>query len=224
LIRILFFIAFLSLSGPISAQQLYSGIIVDSTSLTNLPDVHVSVKHKGKITSTATNGSFMIYASTMDTLVFSGVGYITSELPLFFAENTIFIMMREDRIFLNEIIIKSTRLYPNKIQDRINVAPRTMSSLDGFISPITYFSQLEREKRKLFRVIEENNRTQTFRQVITDPDVKSILMNDYEVSEEIYYHLIENFNMQHAMVHYFNDPDSIMEALHSFFAKELAGK
>lgn len=224
MIRILFFITLLTLSGTISAQQLYSGIVVDSARLTNLPDVHVSVKHQGKITSTAATGSFMIYASAMDTLVFSVVGYITSELPLLFAENTLFVMMREDRIFLNEVIIKSTRLYPNTIEERTKTAPRKMEALDGIISPFDYFSGIEREKRKLTRVIEENNRTQTYRQVITDPDVKEILINEYEVTEETYYQTLVQFNQTQFHVHYFTDPDAIMESLHAFFQKSTERK
>lgn len=224
MIRIVLFFSFLLLSGTISAQQLYSGIVVDSARLTNLPDVHVSVKHQGKITSTASNGSFMIYASAMDTLVFSVVGYITSELPLLFAEHTIFVMMREDRIFLNEVIIKSTRLYPNSIEERTKTAPRKMEALDGIISPFDYFSGIEREKRKLTKVIEENNRTQTYRQVITDPDVKEILINEYEVSEETYYQTLVQFNQTQPHVHYFTDPDVIMESLHTFFQKSTERK
>ncbi len=222
--RIFFFIAFLLLSGTISAQQLYTGIVVDSAKLTNLPDVHVSVKHKGKITSTASNGSFMIYASAMDTLVLSAVGYITNELPLLFAENTLFVMMREDRIFLNEVIIRSTRLYPNTVEERTKTAPRKMEALDGIISPFDYFSGIEREKRKLTKVIEENNRTQTYRQVITDPDVKEILINEYELSEETYYQTLVLFNQTQPHVHYFTDPDAIMESLHSFFQKSTERK
>jgi hypothetical protein len=88
-----------------------------------------------------------------------------------------------------------------------------------FESPFDYFWKLEREKRKLTRVIEENNRTQTFRQVITDPDVKKIMMEDHHINEETYYSLIEQFNIQHPAVHYFTDPDAIMEALHGFFDK-----
>jgi hypothetical protein len=224
LIRIIFFVVLLLFSGTLCAQQLYSGIVVDSARLTNLPDVHVTVKHKGKITSTASNGSFMIYASAMDTLVFSAVGYIASELPLLFAENTLFVMMREDRIFLNEVIIKSTRLYPNSIEERTKTAPRKMDALDGIISPFSYFSSIEREKRKLTKVIEENNRTQTYRQVITDPDVKEILINEYDVTEETYYQTLVRFNQTQPHVHYFTDPDAIMEALHSFFEKNQTGR
>jgi CarboxypepD_reg-like domain len=212
------------LATVLNAQQLYTGIVVDSAKLTNLADVHVSVKHKGKITSTSVSGSFMIYASPTDTLLFSSVGYIPLELPLLFAEDAVFVLLREDRIFLNEVIIKSTRLYPNKIEERTKTAPRTMSTLEGFVSPFDYFWKLEREKRKLSKIVEENNRTQTYRQVITDPDVKEILMNEYDLSEETYYQTLVMFNQKQGHVHYFTDPDAIMEALHSFFEKNQTAK
>ncbi len=224
LIRFVFFVGFVLIAGVLNAQKLYTGIVVDSAKLTNLPGAHVSVKHSGKITSTSVSGSFMIYASPMDTLVFSSVGYITLELPLLFAEDAVFVLMREDRIFLNEVIIKSTRLYPNKIAERTKTAPRTMSKLQGFESPFDYFWKLEREKRKLSKIVEENNRTQTYRQVITDPDVKEILMNEYDVDENTYYQTLVMFNQQQSHVHYFTDPDAIMEALHSFFEKNQTGK
>ena len=166
----------------------------------------------------------MIHASSIDTLIFSSVGYLTLELPLLFAENTLFVLLREDRIFLNEVIIRSTRLYPNKIEDRTKAEPRTMSKLEGFASPFDYFWKLEREKRKLTRIVDENNRSQTYRQVITDPDVKQILMNEYDVSEVVYYEVLVQFNQRQSHVHYFTDPDAIMEALHSFFEKESLAK
>lgn len=222
LLRLFFFGSFLFIaSNLLFGQQIYRGIVVDSAKLTNLPDVHISVKQTGRGTTTNPLGSFLISAKPTDTLLFTVVGYKLLELPLLFEEDALFILLVENTLILNEITIKATRLYPNKINDRTKITPRTMSSLDGFISPITYLSKLEREKRKLFRVVEENNRTQTFRQVITDPDVKAILMNDHEVNEETYYTIIENFNLQHAAVQYFTDPDSIMEALHSFFEKQV---
>jgi hypothetical protein len=212
------------IASAAGAQQLYTGIVVDSARLTNLPDVHVSVKHTGKITSSSISGSFMIYASATDTLIFSAVGYMPLELPLLFAEDALFVLMREDRIFLNEVIIRSTRLYPNKIEDRSKVAPRKMSTLEGVFSPFDYFWSLEREKRKLSKIVDENNRTQTFRQVITDPDVKEIMMKEYDVTEDGYYQTLVQFNQQQGHVHYFTDPDAIMEALHSFFEKNQTGR
>jgi hypothetical protein len=224
LIKLSVLLIFLGSITSVVAQKIYRGIVVDSAQLTNLPDVHISVKHANRGTTTNASGSFLISAKTTDTLVFSAVGYKPVELHLMFEEDALFILLKENTLLLSEITIKATRLYPNKIEDRVKVAPRTLSSVEGFISPFDYFWKLEREKRKLSRVIEENNRTQTFRQVITDPDVKGILMKDYDVDEATYYQIIENFNLQHAAVHYFNDPDAIMEALHTFFMKFLSDK
>ena len=204
---------------PASAQKLYRGIVVDSATMTNLPGVHVSIKHEKKITSTDINGVFLIYAKPTDTLMVSYVGYVTMDVPLLFQEETLFILLRENKTVLNEIIIKSTRLYPNKIDDRTKVKPKTMDPLQAMVSPFDYFWKLEREKRKLSRVVEENNRTQVYRQVITDPDVRAIFMKQYQLTEQSYYGVIEKFNQQQVSVHYYTDPDAIMEALHDFFEK-----
>lgn len=219
MLRLAFTLVVCSVSGLLEAQILYHGIVVDSTSLTNLPGVHISVKNSNRIAATNSSGVFLIKAKPMDTLVITAVGYHNFELPLMFEENTLFIMLRENRILLSEVTIRSKRLYPNQIENRTKVAPQTLSKIQMFESPFDYFWKLEREKRKLTRVIEENNRTQTFRQVITDPDVKQIMMEDHHIDEEAYYNLVERFNIQHPAVHYFTDPDAIMEALHGFFEK-----
>jgi hypothetical protein len=208
----------------VSAQKIYRGIVVDSASLANLRDVHILVKHEGRGTTTNSSGSFLISVKPTDTLVFSAIGYHSFELPLMFEEDALFILLRENTLLLSEVTISAKRLYPNKIEDRTKVAPKKLPTIAAFASPFDYFWKLEREKRKLFRVVEENNRTQTFRQVITDPDVKSILMKDYELTENTYYQLVADFNQQHAAVHYFTDPDAIMEALHTFFEKATAQK
>lgn len=215
----LFFFLIICTPELLWAQTIYRGIVVDSASLVNLPGVHISIKNTNKGVATNASGGFLISAKPIDTLVFTAVGYHALELPLMFEEDALFILLRENRIMLQEVTIKSHRLYPNKVEDRSNVAPRTLGKIQMFESPFDYFWKLEREKRKLSRVIEENNRTQTFRQVITDPDVKKIMMEDHHIDEGIYYSLIEKFNIQHPSVHYFTDPDAIMEALHGFFEK-----
>ena len=45
-------------------------------------------------------------------------------------------------------------------------------------------------------------------------------MKEYDVNESSYFQLVEQFNRQQSHVHYFTDPDAIMEALHSFFGKQ----
>lgn len=205
--------------GMLLGQKLYRGIVVDSATMVDLPGVHVTIKKSAKISLTDANGTFLIYAKPTDTLTLSFIGYQSLQLPLLFEEQDLFVLLREDKILLNEIVIKSTRLYPNKIEDRTAVKPRTMDELDAVLTPWDYFWKLEREKRKLSRVVEENNRTQVYRQVITDPDVKDIMKREYRVSEETYYSIIEKFNQQYPSVHYYSDPDAIMEVLHQFFER-----
>lgn len=222
--KLIFAIGFIACSVSIRAQSLYRGIVVDSAQLTNLGQVHVSIKNSAKGTITSSSGSFLIHAKPTDTLIFSAIGYHGLELPLMFQEDALFILLRENVLLLREITVKATRLYPNQIENQAKVAPKTLSTISAFVSPFDYFWKLEREKRKLSRVIEENNRTQTFRQVITDPDVREIMMTTHHVDEQVYYSIIEKFNIQYPAVHYFTDPDAIMEALHGFFEKSLAGK
>lgn len=219
LLRLVIFLTICTIPELLSAQTIYRGIVVDSANLVNLPGVHIAIKQTSKGVVTNASGGFLISAKPVDTLVFTAVGYHSLELPLMFEEDALFILLRENRIMLQEVTIKSKRLYPNQIEDHTKVAPRTLSKIQMFESPFDYFWKLEREKRKLSRVIEENNRTQTFRQVITDPDVKKIMVEDHHIDEETYYSLIEKFNIQHPSVHYFTDPDAIMEALHGFFEK-----
>ncbi len=216
-IRLFLFLCAILVAGSTYGQQLYRGIVVDSAKVNNLVDVHVSLQNKGRGVTTNTQGTFLIYAHTTDTLVFSRVGYKSLYLPLLFEEDVLFIMLAENVLLLHEVVIKSKRLYPNTIEDRTKIAPKKMDALDGVLSPFDYFWRGEREKRKLSRIVEETNRTQTFRQVITDPDVKKILMKEYEVPENTYYQLIASFNQKYGVVHYYTDPDEIMEALHDFF-------
>lgn len=206
------------------AQKLYRGIVVDSSSMMNLQGVHISVKHTSKVTASDVSGVFFIDARPTDTLVFSSIGYVPLELPLLFQEDALFILLSENKLLLQEIVIKSKRLYPNKIENRTKTAPRTMSGLEGVFSPFDYFWKLEREKRKLTRVVEENNKTQTFRQVVTDPDVKEIMKKEYDLTDELYFNLLLRFNQTHSAVHYYTDPDAIMEALHSFFEENRPEK
>jgi hypothetical protein len=65
--------------------------------------------------------------------------------------------------------------------------------------------------------VEENNKAQTYVQVITDPVVKEIMMKAYSITELVYYEQLAIFNQEHASISYSTDPEEIMEALHEFF-------
>jgi hypothetical protein len=203
------------------AQQPYRGIVVDSTSMLNISDAHITVKNTTRGVISNNVGSFLIYALPSDTLVITALGYKTIELPLLFEEDALMIMMSENIQMLSDITVRSTRLYPNTIANRTHTAPRTLDSFSAVTSPFTYFWRKEREKRRLARLVEEHNRTQVYTQVISDPDVKQIIIDAYDLTEARYYDLVVEFNQNHSSVQYFTDPDKIMEALHEFFNKSV---
>jgi len=220
-IRILIIFSSLILVFESSAQRAYRGIVADSATLENLPDVHIGIKNSGKGVITNSRGGFLIYAIPSDTLIFTGLGYKTLVFPLLFEEDAILILMQENILLLSDVVIRSKRLYPNVIEDRTHQSPKTLDPINAFTSPFDYFWKLEREKRKLSKLVVENNLTQTYRQVMADPDVRHIMMETYGISEEKYYALLVQFNQQFSPVQYFTDPDSIMEALHEFFERVL---
>jgi len=218
------FVFLLLTSLPSFSQKLFSGIVIDSASFEELPGVVVHVKHSERWTITSTTGHFRILANQQDTLTFTMLGYHDMELPLFFEEDVMLLRISEQVRILDEVTIRATRLYPNEILNRTKVAPKKMSGLDGFAAPFDYFSRLEKEKRKLARIVEENNRTQTYVQVITDPVVKEIIMKAYDLRELTYYEYLSVFNQRHPAISYSNDPEEIMEALHAFFLSATSKK
>lgn len=220
-LRILIFSGML-LSVAGYSQRLYRGIVVDSVSMKNIPDVHVSVKNTSRAVFADPDGSFQIVAYPTDTLIFTSLGYTTLLLPLLFQEDVIMVLMKENVQMLANIVVSSTRLYPNKVFDQTKAEPKKMDPIEAVMSPIDYFFwREERDRRKLAKYIRENNRTQTYRQVILDPDVTKIMMETHKISEDKYYALLAQFNERNVHVHYFTDPDAIMEELHTFIEAAL---
>ncbi len=217
MIKSVFFFFWWGCSLAAIGQQPFRGIVADSSSLVNLPDVHVSIKGTGKGTTTNALGNFLLYAQPTDTLVFTCLGYLPAELPLIFQDDAVMVLLKENTRLLEAVTIQAKRLYPNAIEDRTKTEPRHMDALEGAASPLTYFSRVEREKRKLAHIIQEFNQAQTYIQVITDPDVKTIMKETYHLTDQQYYAIIEAFNQSHVSVQYYSDPDEIMEALHLFF-------
>lgn len=221
MLRILIFSGLLiSFAGY--SQRLYRGIVVDSVSMKNIPDVHVSIKNTSRGIFADPDGSFQIVARPTDTLIFTSLGYTPLLLPLLFQEDVMMVLMKENVQMLANIVVRSTRLYPNKVMDQTKAEPKKMDAFDAVMSPIDYFFwREERDRRKLAKYIRENNRTQTYRQVVLDPDVTKIMMETYKISEDKYYALLSQFNERNVHVHYFTDPDAIMEELHTFIEAAL---
>ncbi len=209
---------------PAYSQITFRGIVIDSASFEELPGVIIHVKSSERRTISSAIGQFTILANHSDTLIISLLGYQPIELPLLYEEDVMLIRLSEQIRLLDEITIRATRLYPNEIVNRTKTAPKRMSAIEGVFSPFDYFWKLEREKRKLARIVEENNKAQTYVQVITDPVVKDIMMKAYDLTELTYYERLAVFNQQNTSISYSTDPEEIMEALHDFFLASPKGK
>lgn len=200
-------------------QNIIRGIVVDSVSFTALSGVHVTVKNSIQGTSTNSQGFFSITAQPTDTLLFSLVGYSSVEIPLLFEEDGFLIRLHEKSSVLPEIIIKGTRLSPNDIIRTPRVLPKPMSAGEGVFSPIDYFSKWQREKRKLLKLIQENDRTITYLQVVNDQEVREAIMEEHSLTEQAYYELLVKFNQQSSNVLYSTNPQEIIISLKTFFTR-----
>jgi hypothetical protein len=219
--RSVFFIALIlsiGLSG--FSQKRTRGIVVDSISLKVLPGIHVRIKNKPGGTTTNAQGVFILPTTPADTLLLTFVGYHTLELPLLFEEEDILIRMSEKSVLLSEVTITATRILPSEIYRTQRIMPKsTFSKGQAFSSPIDYFSKWQKEKRKLVKYITENDRIKTYVEVINDQLLRESIMDEHELSENVYYNLLAKFNEQNRLLSYSKDPIEIADALTAFFRK-----
>jgi hypothetical protein len=213
----LFFLLFIPLGGY--TQTLYRGIVVDSASVAALRDVHVKIKNSARGVITNSNGIFSIEATSADTLVFTRVGYMYFELPLLFEETALFIRLTEQVNVLKEITIRASRLNTSTITRSPRTAPRPMSASQGIFSPIDYFSKWQKEKRKLLKYIQENDRTLTYLQVVSDQETRESLMVEFELTEDQYFDLLASFNKQSGTLQYSTSSEEITTSLRNFLKK-----
>lgn len=212
---IIFLLYLLSVTGS-GAQAHYQGIVVDSLTLAALSGAHIQVKNSALGTRTNDKGVFSIRAKPADTLVISMVGYALVEIPLLFEESGILIRLAEKVNMLNEVIISASRI--NEITRTYRAPPRPMASF-ALGNPFDHFSKWQREKRKLQKVVEENNRTFFYVQVVNDPEVRELLMEEFNLSESEFYELLVKFNTQSGNLVYSTDSRQIIESIKNFFSR-----
>ena len=215
---------FVFLSLPACAQKLTHGIVVDSINLKALPGVHVRVKGKDAFAVTGSLGSFQIQTQSTDTLVLSMVGYNTILVPLLLEEEDLMIRMGERYQLLQEVTISGKRLFETDIVRADRTIPRKMGTSDPFSSPWTYLSREQKERRKVVKLINENDRIQTYIQVIHDQETREDIMYDHGLTETEYYSTLALFNQQSQDVLYSTNPNEIIASLRQFFDRAYAKK
>ncbi len=208
------------LTTEVFCQKTTRIVVVDSLSFEALPAVFVRIKNSGYSFMAEPSGIFTIKTKPTDTLILSHIGYHEVTLPLFFEEDAVLVRMRSKAILLDEVVITSRKLYPNEINPRMSTPPKTRTVGESLSQPWEYFNKREKEKRRLVKLMQENDNIKTFMEVITDPSVKEEFMAAYDLEEEKYYDILVKFNRQKFPVIYTNDSQQILDALHVFFEQE----
>lgn len=203
-------------TGSVRGQGTVTGIVVDSATLAALPYVSVQVKSAFRGTTTDEKGNFSIEASASDTLVFTLVGYDRLELPLFNYEAGI-IRLSEKYTMLQAVTIdeyRGTQLYDGMFDERnAQLKPRI---------PF-YFSKAKKEKVKVAVLRNENERVQTYVDVvINDPEFKRGLMQKYSLTEQEYYNLLRGFNERHYEVMYYLTRAELISLVNTYFESQAS--
>lgn len=210
LIAYIIFVA-LFVSGTADAQEQYTGIVVDSASLTALAQVNVQIKGGSTGTSTDEKGFFSIRALRSDTLVFSLVGYEALVLPLATYEAGM-IRLSEKYTLLQAVTIDEYRrqnLYEGMFEEQ---NARRQTSIPF------YFSKAKKEKIKVAALREENLLVKTYVDVVVNnPGLKANLMKKYGLTEAQYYRVLTSFNETHHRVMYHLTQAELLSLLNTFF-------
>lgn len=123
--RLLIFCFILTVPVLMFAQQTVTGTVTDESDMT-LPGVNVSVKGTFIGVTTDGEGKFSIQASQGNVLVFSFIGYKTTEIP-YTGTSTMNIAMEPDIIGLDEIVVVG---YGTSTRKEVTGSISTLSSED----------------------------------------------------------------------------------------------
>lgn len=208
-------------------QKLIQGMVVDSLTLNNLPAVNVKIKNTNRGTSTNPNGIFTILASEKDTLIFSYIGYTKAIVPVNFEDETMFVRLTEESMMLKEVVIKDqgfhiVQKYP-KSPTLTSTKPLKARSTVGVGVNFAYFSKLEKEKRKLVKVMADNEKVKIYLDIVTNPDFRNDIMDRYTITEERFYDILALYNEKNREIMYSSNKGLIMNSLLSFF-QNASGK
>lgn len=212
-VSMLMLAAVVAASGTAQGQEMFTGIVVDSATLAALPAVSVQLKNTFRGTTTDEQGHFSIQATRNDTLIFTLVGYERLDLPLATYESGM-IRLSEKYTLLEAVTIDEYRrdLYEGMFDEQ-NSRLRPQIPF--------YLSKAKKEKIRLGALRSENQRVQTYVEVvITDPQFKTTMMAQYGMTEREYYNVLRAFNERHYEVMYYLTRAELISMLNTFFESQ----
>jgi hypothetical protein len=234
----LIFLLLLFVNVSAFGQLVINAMVADSASLRPLSDVNVRLKNSFRGTTSSTAGYFLINVQETDTLVFSRIGFITTEYPAKKLKETLIVYLTEEAVLLQPVTITGNILIPG-LQRMAKESPwKNPNAIPGYQMPgfqgletfgpgfiakgvISKFSRENMEKKKLITVKEENKKGKTYIQIINDPEVKNRLMKEHAISEEEFYKILAIFNEKNKDFMYDLEGQDLITFLELFFKEQL---
>ncbi|MBS1951162.1 MAG: hypothetical protein OJF59_003063 [Cytophagales bacterium] len=227
--KLFFLLAVLAGFYEVSAQKIIKGIVVDSITLNAVPSASVRVKGTTRGTITNANGVFSIKANGNDTLIFTSIGYDELHLPIYMDDDVMFVKLTQHVTMLKEVTIigrpeaEKKELPSLKLRSKsVPFSGATPSSGFGASVNLGYFSKAEKEKRALARINSELSQTQTYAEIVTNPQIKSELQGRFLLSDSTYYFILTRFNESHREITHSGKQGEILTALFAFFEAQVA--
>ncbi|HYF70474.1 MAG TPA: carboxypeptidase-like regulatory domain-containing protein [Ohtaekwangia sp.] len=212
---------FLLLAESMYAQEVFTGMVGDSATFAPLAYVNIKVKNSGIGTITDQKGNFRIRATRKDTLIFSFVGYYPVEFALYDWQPSM-VLLAEETTMLDDITIRESRMenpYAGMFEEE-NEALRKANKALPF-----YFSRSKKQKVKLNRLANENERVETYvNAVVKNESIRKNLMKKYDLSEAEYYDLLGDFNAKHYTFMYYITAGELIALLNNYFERHAGEK
>ncbi|HCW07773.1 MAG TPA: hypothetical protein DGG95_10465 [Cytophagales bacterium] len=219
---------FIALSFSAFSQRTLKGIVVDSVTLNGIPNVSVRLKNTRFGTITNAQGVFSLRVQETDTLIFTSVGYIRQQAPVILDDEIMFIRLVQEVIMLKEVTVFGRPEALKKELPSLKLKSKSTPWLGavpnyggGAAVNLGYFSKAEREKRKLEKLKVELASTQTYVEIVTNPEVKQELMDRFSLSDSTFYKILTHFNEQHREITHSGSQSQILNSLFAFFEAEI---
>ncbi len=218
---LLFTFLFILLTKIALAQVSFSGNVLDANDMKYLEGVFVEVIGKNESDSTNVRGYFNVEAQTGDTLKITYPGFIEQKI-LLSTERFLQVQIQDRARLLPTFEVKAEPysfrfidgklvvVDPNEekpISSKGQITAGFRDSPEGGIvigGAISYFTKKSRNAREYEQKLEYLKRREGYLKIIDSDSVKSVLVEDYKITEEEWDPLIIKFNQMHSH-HEFKD-------------------
>jgi hypothetical protein len=219
--KVVLVLAALLVGSYAQAQKTIRGFVIDSASFAPLPYVNVVIKNSYRGVSTDDKGGFAISTHRGDSLIFSLVGYNELVFSAGELEETVIIRMAEHVKLLQAVTIIGKK---EKVVPPFHIAPNERLPNYGPYGKgldLSYFGKRAKEQRKLHVVKAEHERVKTYVMVVASPEVRERICKEFEISEEQYYSILLQFNIDHNNVNEVMSSEEWVTVLRRYYAASL---